>query len=70
MAIRLLEGDKLFGSLKSIVSPQLFIDKQKKANKHRMELHSCICHDDDDVISPSHPHTHISSAWKLTAGNN
>lgn len=52
------------------MSPQLFIDKEKKANKQRMELHNCICYDDDDVISPSHPHTHISSAWKLAAGNN
>lgn len=35
-----------------------------------MELHNCICYDDDDVISLSHPHTHIFSAWKLAAGNN
>lgn len=45
------------------------IYKQKKANKHRMELHSCICYD-DNVISPSHPRVHIPSAWKLAAGDN
>lgn len=31
-----------------------------------MELHSCICYDDDDVIAPSHPH----SARELAAGSN
>lgn len=51
-----------------MVSLQLFIDKKKKANKHRMELHSCICGDDDDEISSSHLHEHISSTWELTAG--
>lgn len=48
------------------MSPQLFIDKLKKANERRMELHSCICYDDDDVIAPSHPH----SARELAAGSN